>query len=303
MVSSSAKSKQQYMKNTIWIAIGAFLAALSIQVFLYPNKLIDGGVIGISLIFAQITNSIYLPVYLVIFNIPFIYLAYRFIRKSFVIQMLFAVILFAIFLALLEKIPSFDADILEVIVFGGAILGVGVGLIIKNGGCTDGTEILAILVNRRKGYTVGQIVLFINFFIFGAYGLIFRNWHIALQSLMTYFVAFKMMDFVISGLDEMKSVMIISNKPDKLKRIIMRELGLGLTIIKSKGGFTGEDRDILLVIVERLDLAELKEIVLRQDPKAFMAIENLHEIAHGQRDKLLLRKKKKRSSLNKTNVF
>jgi uncharacterized membrane-anchored protein YitT (DUF2179 family) len=292
MVKVTPKPKHQYLKNAIWMTIGAFLAALSIQVFLYPNKLIDGGVIGISLIFAQITKSFYLPYYLIIFNIPFIYLAYRFIRKSFVIQMLFAIILFAIFLAILEKIPSFDADMLEVIVFGGAILGIGVGLIIRNGGCTDGTEILAIIISRKKGYTVGQIVLFINFFIFGAYGLIFKDWHIALQSLMTYFVAFKMMDLVISGLDEMKSIMIMTNKPDKLRKIIMQELGLGLTIIKSKGGFTNEDREILFVIVERLDLAELKELVLSNDPKAFMAIENLHEVAYGQREKLLLRKRK-----------
>jgi len=297
MVKVSPKPRQQYLINAAWMSVGAFLAALSIQFFLYPNRLIDGGVIGISLICAQLTKSFYLPYYLLAFNIPFVYLAYRYIRKSFVIQMLFAIVLFAIFLALLAKIPSFDADILEAIVFGGVLLGIGVGLIIRNGGCTDGTEILAIIISRKKGYTVGQIVLFINFFIFGAYGLIFSNWHIALQSLMTYFVAFKMMDYVISGLDEMKSVMIMTNKPEKLKRIIMQELGLGLTIIKSKGGFTEEDREILLVIVERLDLAELKELVLNNDPKAFMAIENLHEVAHGQRDKLLLRKKKQRKSI------
>lgn len=292
MVKVASKSLKQYCINAIWMAIGAFLAALSIQVFLYPNRLIDGGVIGISLIFAQITKNTYLPFFLIIFNVPFVYLAYRFIRKSFVIQMLFAIILFAVFLALSERLPPFDADILEAIVFGGAILGIGVGLIIRNGGCTDGTEILAILLSRKKGFTVGQIVLFINFFIFGAYGLIFRNWHIALQSLMTYFVAFKMMDLVIAGLDEMKSVLIMSNSPEKIRKVIMKELGIGLTIIKGKGGYTGKDKDVLFVIVERLDLAELKELVLRHDPTAFMAIENLHEVAYGQRE-LYLKKKRK----------
>lgn len=294
---ASPKSYKQYFINVAWMTLGAFLAALSIQVFLYPNRLIDGGVIGVSLICARLFGSSMLPFFLVIFNIPFIYLAYRFIRKSFVIQMLFAVVIFAVFLGVLERLPPFGADMLEVIVFGGAILGVGVGLIIRNGGCTDGTEILAILINRKKGFTVGQVVLFINIFIFAAYGWIFKDWHIALQSLMTYIVAVKMMDMVIAGLDEMKSVMILSSIPDKISKIIMHELGLGLTVIKGKGGFSGEDRDVLLVIVERLDLAELKEIVLREDPEAFMSVENLHEIAYGRKKVKIGSRKKARKKI------
>jgi uncharacterized membrane-anchored protein YitT (DUF2179 family) len=134
----------------------------------------------------------------------------------------------------------------------------------------------------------------INIFIFGAYGWIFDDWHIALRSLMTYIVAFKMMDIVIAGLEELKSVLIMCSKPDKLSKIITHELGLGLTFIKGKGGYSGEDRDILFIIVERLDLAELKEIVLREDPSAFIAIENLHEVAYGRTAKIALRRKVRR---------
>ncbi|MBI3508340.1 MAG: YitT family protein, partial [Chlamydiia bacterium] len=141
---------------------------------------------------------------------------------------------------------------------------------------------------------VGQVIFFINIFIFGAYGYIFHDWHIALRSLMTYVVAFKMMDIVIAGLEELKSVLIMCSKPEKLSKIITHELGLGLTFIKGKGGYTGEDRDILFIIVERLDLAELKEIVLREDPSAFMAIENLHEVAYGRTARIALRRKARR---------
>jgi uncharacterized membrane-anchored protein YitT (DUF2179 family) len=116
--------------------------------------------------------------------------------------MLIAVLLFAGFLFLFNHLTPFDGDSLEIIVFGGAILGIGVGLIIRYGGCLDGTEILAIIINRKKGFTVGQVVLVINIFIFAAYGWIFQDWHIALKSLMTYIVAFKMIDLVIVGLDE-----------------------------------------------------------------------------------------------------
>lgn len=274
-----------------WIALGAFLAALAIRIFLLPNQLIDGGIVGIGLILARLYGENYLSYFLVLLNLPFIYLAYRYIRQTFVIHMMVAVILFAGFLIVLQSAPPFLADPLEIIVIGGAILGIGVGLIIRHGGCLDGTEILAILINRKKGFTVGQVVLFINVFIFAAYGWIFRDWHIALRSLMTYIVAFKMIDIVIVGLDELKSVLIISSKPKQLADVIMNELGLGLTIMYGRGGFTGNAREILFVIVERLDLAELKDIILREDPAAFMAIENLHEVVYGKQAQLPHKKK------------
>lgn len=273
------------------MAIGAAFAALAIRVFLIPNELIDGGVIGVSLILARVFGSTYLSLFLLVLNLPFIYMAYKFIRRTFVIHMFAAVVLFALFLSIMEALPSFGADPLEAIVIGGAMLGAGAGLIIRNGGCTDGTEILAILINRKKGYTVGQVIFVINIFIFAAYGWIFSDWHIALRSLMTYIVAFKMMDIVIAGLEELKSVLIMCSKPDKLSKIITHELGLGLTFIKGKGGYSGEDRDILFIIVERLDLAELKEIVLREDEGAFMAIENLHEVVYGRTAQIALRRK------------
>lgn len=275
----------------VGIAIGAAFAAIAIRIFLIPNELIDGGVIGLSLILARLFGNSYLSYFLLVLNIPFIYLAYKYIRRSFVIHMFVAIVLFALFLSLMEKLPEFAADPLEAIVIGGAMLGAGAGMIIRNGGCTDGTEILAILINRKKGFTVGQVIFVINIFIFSAYGWIFDDWHIALRSLMTYIVAFKMMDIVIAGLEELKSVLIMCSKPDKLSKIITHELGLGLTFIKGKGGYSGEDRDILFIIVERLDLAELKEIVLREDPSAFIAIENLHEVAYGRTAKIALRRK------------
>jgi len=285
------------------MALGSFLAALAIRIFLIPHKLIDGGVVGISLIFGRLFGDALVSYFLLLFNVPFIFLAYKYIRKTFVINMLIATVLFAGFLFLLEPISAFDGEILEIIVFGGALLGTGIGLIIRNGGCTDGTEILAIIVNRRMGFTVGQIVLVINIFIFTAYGIIFRDWHIALQSLMTYIVAFKMMDIVIAGLDEVKSVIILTSQPKKIKYVIIHEMGLGLTVIPGYGGFSKEKREILYIIVERLDLAELKEIVLREDPSAFMAIENLHEVAYGRQISKVSHRKKKIAKKGKNRLF
>lgn len=271
-----------FLNDLVWIALGACLAAVSIRIFLLPNELIDGGITGIALILARVLGENYLSYFLIALTLPFIYLAFRFIRRTFVIHMFSAIFLFALFLWILDTVPPFHGDALEIIVFGGAILGVGGGLVIRNGGCLDGTEILAIIINRKQGFTIGQVVLAANFIIFGIYGWIFQDWHIALKSLLTYVVAFKMMDIVILGLDELKSVLIISSIPKELAKTIMQELGLGLTIIHGKGGFSGAPRDLLFIVVERLDLADLKEIVLREDPEAFMAIENLHEAVSGK---------------------
>ena len=294
MPAKQTRTYLHHLSTFLWIAVGAFLAAASIRIFLFPNQLIDGGVVGIALIISRLYGAEYLSYAMVILNIPFLYLAYTYIRRSFLIYMLLAVFLFAGFLMVLQNAPAFIGDPLEIIVFGGAILGIGVGLIIRHGGCVDGTEILAIMINRRTGFTVGQIVLFINVFIFAAYGWIFQDWHVALRSLMTYIVAFKMIDLVIVGLDELKSAIIISSNPKEIGHAIMNELGIGLTIMHGRGGFSGDTREILFVIIERLDLSELKEIVLRVDPTAFMAIEDLHEVVYGKQGVMPFKKRQRK---------
>src|SRR5262249_4637258 len=133
----------------------------------------------------------------------------------------------------------------------------------------------------RTGFTVGQVVLVCNIFVFCAAGAVFQDWHPPILSLITYIVVIKIMDSVIVGLDETKSVLIISSKSKAIPNAIVHELGLGLTIMYGRGGFSGDAREILYVIAERLQLAELKELILREDPFAFIAIENLHEVANG----------------------
>jgi|JI9StandDraft_1071089.scaffolds.fasta_scaffold04114_5 uncharacterized membrane-anchored protein YitT (DUF2179 family) len=295
----STKNKWQIILGYFWILVGCLLAALSIRAFLYPNHIIDGGIIGLSLILGRLLGDSYISIFFFLLNAPFIYLAYRFIRRTFVIQMLVALLLFAIFLALLEHIPTFMGDPLEIIVIGGAILGIGVGLIIRYGGCLDGSEILGIIANKRYGFTVGQVVLFFNFFVFALYGLIFLDWHIAVQSLLTFIVAFKMIDLVIVGLEEIKSVSVITQKTEELCHAIIDEMGLGLTITQGRGGYSGVERDLLHILVERLDLADLKDLVLHVDPEAFISVTNIYEVVYGQKPKKNIRSKKRTTRLFK----
>lgn len=266
-----------------WMIFGAFLAAFALEVFFIPNNLIDGGIVGVAMIFGNVFGKAVIPYLLILFNLPFLILAYRSIGKFFVIHMIVANFVFAAFLIFIPSVMAieFRGDSLEVVVIGGAILGIGIGLIIREGGCLDGTEILGIILNRRAGLTVGQVVLFCNFFVFGAAGFVFQDWHSPLMSLITYIVVIKIMDSVIVGLDETKSVLIISAKSKAIADAIVHKLGLGLTIMYGRGGFSGDEREILYVIAERLQLAELKDLILSEDPHAFIAIENLHEVSNG----------------------
>jgi len=270
-----------------WLALGAFLAAFALEVFFIPNNIFDGGVVGVAMIFGNLFGKQVIPYLYVLFNLPFLILAYRSIGKVFVIHMVIATVLFSGALELIaHKMPiQFHGNSLEVVVIGGALLGIGIGLIIREGGCLDGAEILGIIINRRTGFTVGQVVLVCNIFVFGAAGFVFKDWHPPLMSLITYIVVVKIMDSVIVGLDETKSVLIISSKSKAIADAIIYELELGLTIMYGRGGFSGDEREILYVIAERLQLAELKDLILREDPHAFIAIENLHEVANGKPSK------------------
>lgn len=283
-----ARKRKSYLKTFIWVAIGAFIAAISIRSIILPNDIIDGGVTGISMIIARLIGQKWLPYLIVAINLPCIFLAYKNFGKSFLLFLIAGILLFSFFIFLLEdvikNVPEFHGDALEVVVLGGIVLGIGIGIIIRNGGCSDGSEIFAIIINRSKGFTIGQVVVFINIFIFIVAGLIYGEWNTSVRSFITYMVTYKTMDFVIVGLDEIKSVLIISSKPKEVADTIIHELGLGLTVMYGRGGYTGDDREILLVIVDRLQLSDLKDIVLNIDPSSFMAVENLHEVVYGRQN-------------------
>lgn len=291
-----SKSLTSQIITYLWMILGCFIAALAIEVFFIPNNLIDGGTVGLAMIAARAFGQHLLPLFFVLFNLPFIYLAYRHIGRAFVIQLTAAVFIFVFFLFVIPEIfkHPFHGDTLEVVVIGGAILGVGIGIIIRGGACLDGTEILGIIFNKKMGFTVGQTVFACNIIVFSTAGLVFQDWHPPLLSLIAYIVVVKIMDTVIVGLDETKSMLVISSRSDEISKAIMHEMGIGLTIMYGRGGFSGASTEILYIIIERLQLADLKNLIHSIDPNAFIAVENLHEIASGKQSTHLNFKHKKK---------
>ncbi|ARU59828.1 hypothetical protein CBW65_01240 [Tumebacillus avium] len=274
------KSLAAKLKRLFFITLGALLVAVALEIFLVPNSVIDGGIIGVSILLAFLTHKPF-GLYMILLNLPFLIVGYKQIGRTFAFTTLIAVLLMSGFVTMLHNVRPFTDDLLLATVFGGVVIGIGVGTIIRYGGSLDGTEIVAILVSRKTGFSVGEVVMFFNIFILGSAGFVF-GWDHAMYSLIAYYIAFKMIDITIAGLDESKSVTIISETPDDISDAILNRLGRGVTHIYGKGGYTGEPKELLYVIVTRLELAKLKDIVLEYDPAAFIAVENVADVMGGR---------------------
>ncbi|MEQ2128796.1 YitT family protein [Caldanaerobacter subterraneus KAk] len=270
----------KWIEKYVFLTIGAFLAAIALEIFLVPNNIIDGGITGISIMLSYLTK-IPLGAYIFVLNLPFLLFGYRQIGKSFVLSTFYAVSVLSLSVTILEKLPPLTYDTLLASVFGGIILGIGVGLVIRHGGSMDGTEIVAVVFSEISGFSVGEIVLFINVFILGSAGIVF-TWDRAMYSLITYFIAFKVIDLTIEGLDEEKAVMIITEKPEEIVETITARLGRSVTFWEGKGGYTREKKGILYAVVSRLEIAKLKSIVKEHDEGAFVTIHDVYDILGGQ---------------------
>ena len=269
-----------YIKKYLIICLGAMIAAIGLEVFLIPNNVIDGGVVGLSIMASYITDM-QLGVFLVLLNLPFMYLGYKQIGKSFTIATFIAICLLSVWSGLFVPIPPLTNDPFLAAIFGGIIDGVGVGLIIRAGGSLDGTEIVAIIMDRKSVFSVGEVVMFINLFILSSAGLLF-GWDKAMYSLVAYFVISKMIDVVIKGLDESYAVMIVTNEHEEITSALNDRLGRGVTLLHGAGGYTGESKEVLYCVVTRLEVDKLKEIVLDKDESAFVTINAVHDIVGGR---------------------
>lgn len=261
------------MKKTLLLAIGAAFASVGLEIFLIPNNIIDGGMTGISIMASHLTN-IQLGVFIFVLNLPFFVIGYKQIGKTFALSTLFSVICLSIGVTVLHPIPGLTNDILLATIFGGIILGAGVGIIIRNGGSLDGTEIVAIILDKRTSFSIGEIVMFFNLFILGGSGFLF-GWDRAMYSLIAYFIAFKVIDITVEGLDESKSVLIVTDKYKEISEAIMERLGRGLTLLDGKGAYKGAKTNVIYVVVSRLEIAKLKNIVHGFDEDALVSISSV----------------------------
>ena len=278
MAMTKKKRVVKEIKQLIMITIGAMIAAAGLEFFLVPNSILDGGVIGLSIIAAELTGMT-MSIFLILLNLPFLYIGYRKIGMKFTIHTLFGVIVLSASTAYLHHFEPVTDDLFLATVIGAVILGTGVGLVIRTGGALDGSEIIAILVSKKRPVSVGQFIMIVNVFIFILAAFLVFSWETAMYSIITYYIAYKMIDIVVEGMEELKSVTIISDVPEEISAELQKQLGRGMTYIQGQGVFSGEPKKIIYTIVTRIELSTLRSIVEEIDPGALVAIENIADVS------------------------
>lgn len=246
--------------------------------------MIDGGIIGVSLILDHLFMSnpiLNFALFVVLLNIPFMIFGYKYIGKTFLISTVIGIVGLALIESSLHHVEAITTQPILATVFGGLLLGFGVGLVIRNGGSMDGTEILGILLTKKLPFSVGEFVMLINVFIFIWAGFVYGPEQ-AMYSFMTYYIAMKTIDAVIQGLDETKAVIIVADQYAEISDAILHRLGRGTTKLQGKGGYTDESKEVIYAVVTRLEVTKLKSIVFEIDKNAFITIMNTHETRGGK---------------------
>lgn len=267
---------KEHILPAFMILIGAACAAFSLECFLIPNTILDGGVTGISMMINYV-SGVPLSILIIVINIPFFIVGYRTLGKRFLFNGILSMVAFAIFLELFGPVPSVTDSELLAVVFGGVLLGVGVGTVLRQGGCLDGTEIAAMLLSKKSSVSTGQIIFAINIVIYVTAGILF-GWDRAMLSLLTYFITFKLIDIVEEGMEQAKAAMIITEHADELAAEIYQRLGRTCTFISAEGLVSGSRKTVLYCVITRVEVRELKRIISNADVSAFVTISEVSEI-------------------------
>jgi len=266
------------MHDSIFILLGVLSAGFGLKGFLLPNMFIDGGVMGISLTVAELTE-IPLSVLIVAINLPFIIMGFSTISRQFALKSIIAIVLLAISVHFIPY-PIITNDKLLIAIFGGFFLGLGIGLAIRGGSVIDGTEVLAIFISKKTSLTIGDVILLFNVIIFLVAAYVFTI-EISLYAMLTYMAASKTVDFVVSGLEEYVGVTIISDKSEEVRLAIIEKLGRGCTIYSGKRGQTMEQTDIVYTLITRLELAKLHTELDKIDTNAFIVMHSIKDAKGG----------------------
>ncbi len=262
--------------SLITIVFGAVLAAFALEEFLAPNQIFDGGVTGISMILANFA-PVKLGFFVAILNIPFIVVGFKKLGKRFIVKVIVAIVTFSFMTGVFERAQNATEDIILATTFGGVLLGAGVGLVLRGGGCLDGTEIVAILISKKYQISTGKIILFINVIIYAVAGAVF-GLDRGMYSLLMYFITSRVIDMVEIGWDNTKSVMIITDNGAKLAEEIYKNLGRTVTFMRGEGLISNDEKQILYCVITRAEMFELKRIINSMEFSSFTTISEVSEV-------------------------
>ena len=278
-------------RNLLMITLAGLINAFGVTVFLAPVKLYDSGISGTSMLLSQVTpDSLSLSLFLVLLNIPLFLYGLKRQGKIFTIYSIYAVAVYSVGAWLITDVLPIDVamasplagtDLLLCALFGGLISGVGSGLVIRYGGAIDGVEVMAVIFAKRLGLSVGSFVMAYNVLLYIVCGIVIESWILPLYSIVTYAAALKAVDYMVEGFDRSKSAMIVTVRPREICAALTETFSTGITRIEARGGYSGQDRDVLYFVVNRFQISRLRDIVHELDPTAYITISEVADIFRG----------------------
>lgn len=272
------------LPSLIFTILGVVCAVIALKGFMLPNHFIDGGITGISIL-ASKAFHIDISFLLIVLNAPFVLIGYRRIGKTFALQTSLAVLLLVAGLNTIS-VPMITDDKILIALFGGFFIGLGIGFVIRSGGVLDGLEVIAHYTNKKSGWSTGEIVMAINTLVI--LGALFQfGLEAAMYSILTYFTAMRISDYVVDGFEEYTALTVISNEHASIKGIIVNDFNKAISVFKGERGYlpgnfdVHHPCDIIMTIVTRLEIHRLKKAILQQDPHAFLYITSIKEVKGG----------------------
>ena len=275
-------------QNFIALFFAGCINAFGVTVFLAPVKLYDSGISGTSILLSQITPEyMTLSLFLLVLNIPLFLFGLKRQGAAFTVYSVFAVAVYSMAAWLITDVLPIDVsmasplageDLLLCALFGGMISGVGSGMTIRYGGAIDGVEVMAVIFAKKLGITVGTFVMIYNVLLYIVCGILIHSWILPLYSIVTYAAGLKTVDFVVEGFDRSKEVMIVTNKPDEVSRALMTAFECGTTKIAATGGYSNAEKTIIYFVVNRFQIARMRNIIHAIDPQAFVTISEVADV-------------------------
>lgn len=274
--------------NFLLLLIAGIINSIGVTVFLAPVNLYDSGFSGTSMLLWELTPEVFnLSFFLIVLNIPFFLYGYKKQGLLFTVYSIFAVAVYSLSSFMITNVLPIDVsvsspiagtDLLLCAVFGGIISGVGSGLTIRFGGAIDGVEVLAVIFAKQLGLTVGNFVMIYNVVLYILVGAVTNSFILPLYSILTYCAAVKAVDFIVEGFDKAKSAMIITTQVEEISEALSEAFGRGITHIDAKGYYAGKEQTIIYFVVNRFQIAKMKNIVAEIDGNAFVTISEVSDM-------------------------
>lgn len=285
------KLKQELLSlsfiNFLILTIAGTINAIGVTMFLAPVNLYDSGISGTSMLLWQLTPEQFsLSFFLVILNLPLFAIGYKKQGLAFTIYSMYAVIIYSLASFMITYVlpvdvtiasPLAEQDLFLCAIFGGMISGVGSGLTIRYGGAIDGVEVMSVIFSKRLGITVGTFVMCYNVLLYILIGILKSSWILPLYSIVTYGAGIKTIDFIVEGIDKAKAAMIITTKAQAVSRDLSENFRSGVTVMPAKGVYSDTETSVIYFVVNRFQIAKMKNIVHRHDKKAFISITEVSE--------------------------